>query len=176
MKETKRLILRNFNITDSEKCFQNFGQDKIIGKYIPIFPFHSLHEMEGLIHSFCENPDIWLMIEKETDSPMGYITVDIPYKSLGIAEIGYVLGAKYQNKGFAKEAVSNLIEHLFINRGLYLIEAKVNETNTASIKLLEGIGFQKDAVLRERRMDIDTGKRNNLCVYSLLRSEYIFTS
>lgn len=169
--ETKRLILRQFEERDVKDCFENFGQDEQIGRYIPIFPVHTPEEMAAVLEPFYGSENIWVMVEKEMDSPIGYITADIPYEHLGIAEIGYALGSGFWHKGYAGEAVRAVIRYLFEQRGLYLIEAKVNETNAASVRFLERLGFRKEASLRGRRVDFASGERNNLLVYSLLREE-----
>lgn len=56
---------------------------------------------------------------------------------------------------------------------MHLIEAKVNETNTASMKLLEKLGFQMDGRLRDRRIDLQSGNRNDLIIYSITREELL---
>lgn len=53
-----------------------------------------------------------------------------------------------------------------------MIEAKCNETNHASLHLLEKTGFQVDARLRGRRMDLLTGGRNALVVMSITQKEF----
>ncbi len=169
--ETKRLILRPFEERDVRGCFENFGQDEQIGRYIPAFPVRTPEAMAAVLAPFYGNENIRVMVEKETASPIGYISADIPYERLGVAEIGYVLGSAFWHKGYAGEGVRELIRYLFARRGLYLIEAKVNETNAASVRLLERLGFQREACLRGRRMDWVSGERNNLLVYSLLREE-----
>ncbi|MDE7324423.1 MAG: GNAT family N-acetyltransferase [Lachnospiraceae bacterium] len=47
------------------------------------------------------------------------------------------------------------------------IEARCNETNQASLKLLEKSGFQVDARLRGRRVDLLTGERDDLIITSI---------
>ena len=105
--------------------------------------------------------------------PIGYITIDIPYPQLQIGEIGYVIGEKFQHLGYASEAVSCILKEYFTNQDLYLIEAKYNEGNMASGKLLERLGFQKECSLRDRRIDQQTKKRTNLCICSVTQEEYL---
>lgn len=169
--ETNRLILRGFQKNDAEKCFENWGQDESHGRYLPMFPMKNRVEMEHFISGFVGNPNVWLVEERLSGESMGYISVDIPYDILGIGEIGYVLGEKYQHKGYAAEAVGAVISYLFSERKLYMVEAKYNEKNTASGRLLSRLGFQTDGVLRDRRMDKITGERNNLVVCSITGEE-----
>lgn len=110
--------------------------------------------------------------EKSTQEPMGYVTVDVPYRELGIGEVAYLLGERYQGKGYAQEAVRAVIDFMFQKMGIYLIEAKYNENNIASGKLLEKLHFEKEGVLRDRRIDCFTKERCNMVVCSLKRSEW----
>ena len=42
---TNRLVLRKFTEGDIIKCFENFGQDEEIGKYLPMYPVESKEQM-----------------------------------------------------------------------------------------------------------------------------------
>lgn len=111
-------------------------------------------------------------MNKEPEKIVGYITVDVPYEQLCIGEIGYVIGEKFQKHGYAREAVSGILTEYLVNRNFYLMEAKCNETNTASRKLLEQTGFLEEGRLRGRRMNLLTGERNDLLVFSITREEF----
>lgn len=65
-----------------------------------------------------------------------------------------------------------MIDFMFQKEGLYLIEAKYNENNIASGKLLERLHFVKEGVLRDRRIDCFTKERCNMVVCSLKQSEW----
>ena len=170
--ETNRLIIRSFTIDDVEKCYTNWGQDDSLGKYLIMFPMQSISEMTNLISGFIGNPNVWLMEEKSSHEPIGYVSVDIPYDILGIGEIAYLLGEKYQHRGYALEAMEAVIAYLFMERKLYMIEAKYNEDNIASGNLLKRLGFQVDGILRDRRIDRETGKRSSLVVCSITQNDY----
>ena len=42
---TNRLVLRKLTESDIIKCFENFGQDEEIGKYLPMYPVESKEQM-----------------------------------------------------------------------------------------------------------------------------------
>ena len=170
--ETDRLILRHFCEDDSADCYANFGKEENLGQFIAIFPIKDSNEMKKWIREWSANLHMWAVVEKRTLQPIGYITVDIPYPQLQIGEIGYVIGEKFQHSGYASEAVSCILNEYFINQHLYLIEAKYNEINTASSRLLQRLGFQRECSLRDRRMDQQTNKRTNLCICSITQEEY----
>lgn len=173
MFETKRLRIRNFKMDDAQKCYESWGQDKNLRRYILIYPMTELSQMESFVRGLMENENAWLLEEIETGNVVGYVTVDIPYDILKIGEVGYVIAEKYHRKGYAYEALSGIVRKYFDERDLYLIEAKYNENNIASENLLNKLGFKVDACLRERRMDGITGERNNLIVCSLKKEEFI---
>ena len=63
-------------------------------------------------------------------------------------EIGYKFASRFHGNGYAHEAVLKTIEIAFHELGLHRICAHVQESNIASIRLLEKIGFQKEGVCR----------------------------
>ncbi|MGB3472552.1 MAG: GNAT family protein [Erythrobacter sp.] len=100
----------------------------------------------------------------------------------GIVEIGYIVTAAAQGKGAASECTAALIDHLFSapkddNAGDTTGEgsprkltAEVDPRNTASVRLLEKLGFTREAHFREHETT-----HIGLCDvywYGLLRSSY----
>lgn len=177
--ETERLLLRKFQIEDTENCYRNWGKDDILGKYLPMYPVKDQTDMQKMIKEYIrayENDAyIWLIQNKETKEPIGYISVSIPYKELKIGEIAYLIGSKWWNKGYAFESVRAVILHMFQKENIYMIEAKYNETNTASGNLLRKLGLREDGRLRGRRIDRSSGERNALVVCSILKSEFVLS-
>lgn len=174
MLETERLRIRNFISEDSKSCFESWGKDKNLGKYIILYPMSDVSQMESLVSSLEKNKNAWVLEEKTTGNIIGYITVDIPYDLLKIGELGYVIAERYQHCGYAYEALTCIIKKYLYEEELYLIEAKYNENNIASSKLLNKLGFQIEASLRGRRMDRFSGKRNNMIVCSITKDEVNF--
>jgi len=63
-------------------------------------------------------------------------------------ELGYVFNQQYWGQGYAQESCSALIKHAF-SAGIHRIYAECDPYNTASWRLLESLGFQKEAHLRQ---------------------------
>jgi len=171
--KTERLRIRNFHRSDVSPCWESWGQDESLGKYIALYPMTELRQMEELVWGFLTNENAWVIVDKGTEKIVGYITVDIPYRQLGVGEIGYVIGEKYQKRGYAFEAIHCILAEYLINQGLYMVEAKCNEENHASLKLLEKAGFHVDGRLRGRRMNLLTGERKDLIVASVTQEEFL---
>lgn len=110
---------------------------------------------------------------RSTGEPMGFVSIEIPYIELNIGEISYVVGEKYQGKGYAYEAVSPVLKYMFITKDVYMIEAKYNTNNIASGKLLKKLGFIQECELRDRRLDCIERIRCNLAICSIKKEEFI---
>ena len=61
------------------------------------------------------------------------------------AEIGFTIARPYQNKGYAREAVSGILSYLFKSIGIARVKACIDPENEASIKLIRKLGFVEDA-------------------------------
>ncbi|MGN0640190.1 MAG: GNAT family N-acetyltransferase [Oscillospiraceae bacterium] len=170
MPETSRLFIRNFEKDDARSCFEGWGKDKNLGKFILGYPME-FEQMKALVSAWSEDENAWVIVEKESQNCIGYVTVDIPYKALEIGEIGYVIGERFQNKGYAYEAISRVVREYLFNRELYMLEAKYNASNIASGKLLKKLGFRVDGELRNRRIDFASGERRNLVICSLTKED-----
>lgn len=170
MLETNRLLIRNFVVEDTHSCLEGWGKDKKLGKYILGYPAEE-KQMKSFVDTWSKNKNAWLILEKESKNCIGYVTIDIPYIQLGIGEIGYVIGERFQNKGYAFEALQCIIQEYLVKRDMYMLEAKYNISNMASGNLLKKLGFQIDGELRNRRIDITSGERKNLVICSITKGE-----
>ncbi len=170
-------MLRKFQPSDVPACFANWGCEESLGKYLPMYPFQTpdaMSEMiQGFLRAYENDAYIWVIVERESGEPIGTASVDVPHPQLQIGELAYLLGPRWAGKGYAYEATSAIVSFLLQSEGFYLIEAKYNETNVASEKLLRKLGFQEDGRLRGRRIDRDSGERDSLVVCSLLKGEWV---
>ena len=62
------------------------------------------------------------------------------------ATIGYKMDRDYQNMGYTKEACKAAIAVIFSNYKIHRIEARVAPDNTASIHVLEHLGFVYEGI------------------------------
>jgi RimJ/RimL family protein N-acetyltransferase len=85
------------------------------------------------------------------------------------AELGYVLGRMHRGQGLMFEALNGLIAHAFGTLGLRRLEADVNPLNSASVRLLEHLGFAREGLLRQRW--VTKGEVCDSLLYGLLREE-----
>lgn len=81
-------------------------------------------------------------------------------------EIGYKFDPHSRHHGYAQEAVSKCIEIAFYELNLHRITAHIMPENTASIRLAERIGFQKEGVARKSALI--RGVWEDHIIYSIL--------
>ena len=60
MLETNRLLIRNFVAEDTHSCFEGWGKDKKLGKYILGYPAEE-KQMEAFVDAWSKNKNAWLI-------------------------------------------------------------------------------------------------------------------
>jgi len=63
-------------------------------------------------------------------------------------ELGYVFNRDYWGKGYARESCENLIALVFSD-GIHRIFAECDPQNIGSWKLLDALGFEKEAYMKK---------------------------
>jgi aminoglycoside 6'-N-acetyltransferase len=153
--ESPRLILRPFQDSDLESFFA-YRNDPEVAKYqswgVP-FPRESAIQFVDLMKlSRPASLGEWYQVAVELKSTQAMIG-DVAFCTLISDEqqalIGYSLARPYWRKGYAFEAVSTLLRYLFEERGLHCVIAECDVDNIASWKLLEKLGFRREAYLME---------------------------
>ena len=84
------------------------------------------------------------------------------------AEIGYWLGRNHWGRGLARAAVAALVDHAFAVLPLHRIHTTVYAGNSASMRVLEHCGFQREGVLRAAV--IKRGELLDAVLYALVRT------
>ena len=64
------------------------------------------------------------------------------------AEIGYWIGEPYWGNGYAAEAIKQLVEIAFNQEPIQRVYANIFEYNMASMRVLEKVGFEKEAIIK----------------------------
>ncbi len=92
----------------------------------------------------------WAIELKETGKVIGKCTLWHFNESNHRAEVGYVLNREYWRGGLMTSALKAMIMYAFTELGLHRLEADTDPDNTASLALLEKLGFQREGYFRER--------------------------
>ena len=147
--ETKRLLIRPISLDDMELIFE-YRRDKETNKYQGWIP-ETLDDVEVFIEKVSkkiDEPETWfqfVIIEKESQKLIGDLGVHFIGSENKQTEIGCTLDKHFQNKGYATEALNALIDYLFNTLNKHRIIASIDPGNKGSIRLVERIGFRKEA-------------------------------
>jgi len=155
--EGVRVRLRPYRAADREALLALYG-DPRVARFWSFAPWTSLADAEAYLAPLLAvpAPDAestslpWAIADHETDALLGTTTVFALRRDQQRAEVGYSLASAYQGRGLAREAVALALGHAFDVLGLRRIEADVDPRNLPSCKLLEGLGFKREGLLRER--------------------------
>lgn len=172
--EAERICLRHLEKSDIDSLFEIFSDEETM-RYWSSPPFQNWSEAEKLlteIHEYFEQKTLfqWGIALKETDKIIGTTTIFHFDEKNRRAEIGYALNRKFWGKGFVNEALNSLFNFAFTQLNLHRIEADVDPRNTASVNVLERLGFQKEGYLRERWHV--GGEVQDALFYGLLKSDW----
>jgi len=133
---TERLLLRRARPDDVE-AFHAIMRDPRAMRYWSTPPHATLDETREWVAK---------VIESRPEESDDYV-VELDGQVIGkagcwrVPEIGYILHPDHWGKGYAREAMTAVIAHIFATRDVAKITADVDPRNTASIGLLLRLGF-----------------------------------
>jgi [ribosomal protein S5]-alanine N-acetyltransferase len=104
------------------------------------------------------------------DRFVGHVMVgNVVREPLLSAYIGYWVDSKVAGGGVITAAVALVVDHCFGRVGLHRVEATVRPENTASLRVLQKLGFREEGLFR-RYLDVDGDWRDHAC-YALTADE-----
>lgn len=142
--ETKRLILRRFQKKDLPDLFE-YLSDRETLEYEPYRPLTLEEAKENL--EWRIGTDEMIAIERK-DSHKMIGNIYMGKRDFEALEMGYVLNKNYWGCGYAAESCKALIKQAFSN-GIHRIYAECDPRNRNSWKLLEALGFWREAHFRK---------------------------
>lgn len=152
--ETTRLFLRQFKESDLEP-FLAYRNDPEVAKYQGWDVPYPRHKGVEFVHDMAKAspiPGKWFQAAvelKSTQEMIGDVAFHIKKDDERQALIGYSLARPFWRHGYAFEAVSELLRYLFSELDLHRLIAECDVDNMASWKLLEKLGFRREAYLVE---------------------------
>ena len=177
--ETERLILRIFELEDTEEFFaQVRASYDSLSQYIHwTVETDTLEKMEHFVRRqrsrFFKRDDLfYIIIEKESGAMAGYAGMGLTRPQASCFELGYSLFKQGRGKGYATEASKALINLAFEQLKANRVEIVAQRDNTPSQAVAERLGFQFELHLRRHEWDVAHTRLVDLAFYSLIRPEY----
>lgn len=149
---TERLFLRSIKLSDAVSILR-YRSNPIVYKYQNWKP-ETLEDVKSFISENISSvpniPNTWYQLGifiKEDSELIGDIGIHF-IDNLQV-EIGFTLSLEYQGKGYATEAVIEVINYMFYTLKKHRVTASVDPRNTKSISLLNIINMRKEAHFRK---------------------------
>lgn len=144
--ETERCFLREMTLEDLDGLFELYA-DEETGLYTEkLRPYEEEKEYQRayINHMYRYfGYGIWLVFSKETGELIGRAGLEhreIHGKTE--LELGYLIGKKYQGKGYATEVCKAILDYAKENTDFEHINCVIREENKASVHLAEKLGFK----------------------------------
>lgn len=175
--ETGNSIIRSFDMEDVRQLYFRMAKDEEVCDMCNCLIHRNICETEVMVKSFIveykSNEPVWVVEDIDKKLLIGMIKVINYSVKNKICKIELVIAKDYWNKDYMCEALKKVIEYLFVEKDIEIIESMHYE-NTKIIKnILENVGMTLEAVLRERRINTKTNERENLNVYSITKKEFM---
>lgn len=173
--EAERIRLRQLEESDTDSLFEIFSDAEAL-RFWSFQPYKERAEAEKLlaeIHEYFRQKTLFqwgIALKCEEDKIIGTTTLFRLDEQSRRAEIGYILNRAFWGNGFAGEALTALLNFAFEKMNLHRIEADIEPRNTASVKTVERLGFQREGLLRERW--VVGGEIQDTAFYGLLKSDW----
>ena len=142
--------MRSPTISDSESIFQSYAQDSEVTRFLIWRPHTSINQtsdfLAGCLEAWKGDSRFPYVISlKGTDLAIGMIEIRLEAFT---ADLGYAIGRAFWGKGYMTEAVHALIEWALAQDSIFRVWAECDVANTASARVLEKAGMQREGTLR----------------------------
>lgn len=173
---TRRLVLRRLTVADAA-AFAAYRSDPDVARY---------QGWDGCSHTEAEafirdqqsvdpgQPGQWFQVAialKEEGELIGDCAVRVHSPDVRQATIGFTLARASQGQGFATEALTCVLDHLFRHMRLHRVVADTDPRNTSSWALLERLGMRREGHLWQSLMF--KGQRVDEYLYAILAEEWL---
>lgn len=170
---TPRLLLRKLKADDAADMFE-YASDPEVAREVTWGAHRTIEDSRGFLDCVLrkyENRETseWGLELKESGKLIGTCGFVWWRPEHARAEIGYALSRVYWGRGLMCEAVNAVIDFAFDKMKLHRLEARCNDTNPASEKVMLKCGMKYEGLLRDAVYE--KGSFKSLKLYSLLAAD-----
>ena len=173
---TERLIIRRFTQADAE-TFAAYRSNQAVARYqswdAPISLEQAREFIDYLQGNHPDTPGDWFQFaiaEKRAQAHIGDLALLSDADDPRLATVGFTLSPSAQGRGYGTEALSALLDYLFLQRHKHRVRADCDTRNIASARLLERVGMRREA--HHVRSSFFKGEWADEYVYAVLADEW----
>jgi ribosomal-protein-alanine N-acetyltransferase len=169
---TDRLVLRPLTPADAPALLV-FRSDPIEQEHNDP-PLRSLADARALVEGLAADHHVhgarhWGLVLRGGDDVVGLFGYNHWSRPHARASVGYDLSRRLWGRGLASEAMVAVLDHGFGEMGLNRVEAHTNAENTASVRMLRGLGFWREGTFHEHFFE--NGAFHDVALFVLLRRD-----
>ncbi|MGD6965727.1 GNAT family N-acetyltransferase [Rossellomorea vietnamensis] len=174
--ETNRLVLRRLTLSDAEAVFGRWLSDERVSDN-RVSPAHkSISETVRKLETICGQYDKedfchWGMVLKASGELIGEIDVYDFDELTGNCEVSYSVGPNWWNKGYATEALREVVRFAFESMNVHKISAAHNTDNPSSGKVMLKSGMRQEGIVRDMIRNAKN-QYKDCAIYGILQEDY----
>lgn len=154
---TERTCVREITLSDLDELYALYEGKGITDYTEPLF---ERPEEEEYTKSYIAcmyyyyGYGMWIIRDRYTGSLIGRAGIDHHEEGNGVLmELGYIIGTEYQNKGYATEVCTAVIEYAKEELGIEELHCFIHRMNQASLRVARKLGFtQCDSFCEQKDM------------------------
>jgi ribosomal-protein-alanine N-acetyltransferase len=175
--ETGRLVIRAFAEADAALLFPHAANPNV-ARYTLWDHHKSIDDTLNFVRDYARcryiegvpEPYAITLKEDPKQAPIGAVGCFWASQPNRTMELGYWLAEPFWGQGFTAEACRAVLRYAFAECGPQRMQARVIAGNTASVRVLEKIGFRPEGTMRASLFR--RGIFEDVLYFSLLRAEY----
>jgi ribosomal-protein-alanine N-acetyltransferase len=171
---SEHLVLRRMTMKDAEDVFE-YAKDPEVALFTIWDAHRSIDDsrafLTSVIRGYAQREvATWGVVHRAEGRLIGTCGFNGWNRVHSRAELGYIFGRRFWNRGLATEAVGALIAFGFDRLAFNRIEGFCIPENVASSRVMEKAGMVYEGLLRQSYFA--KGVYHDLKVYSILRDDY----
>ncbi len=172
---TERLLLRPARADDLDALVERRNEPEVAALQAWSLPYTRARGeqlFEGLLTMDGPQTDEWWMLtiaDHDDAAVYGDLALRLTWDGR-TAEIGYTLARQHWGQGYATEAATTLVQHLFEQLDVRRVEAMLHPANTASARVIERCGLLYEGRTRGSYWVGD--EQTDDLLYGMLRSDW----
>ncbi len=171
---TDRLTLRPFTLDDADDVTEMCATGTIQRTAPLPYPYtkenavlwisaHEENRRSRISYDFA-------VTDRESGKLYGAISLMMRVRNSPTAELGYWIGEKYWNRGYATEAARAMIEYAFSELMLHRVFARHYGSNIASGRVMQKAGMKQEGVMRDHLFV--NGRYEDSVIYGIVSMDY----